>query len=73
MININHRSLGSLSYSSIVLNDIISDADGTLFNVILQLEIPLKNTFLQCMKYSQGVLLDTKTIINLFAFDSLHS
>ena len=45
------KCLGCLPHSGIGFNDIIRNADSTLFNVILQKNTP-QESFLQCMKDS---------------------
>ena len=49
--------LGGLPHSGIGLNDIIRNADSTLFNVILQKNTP-QESFLQCMKVSEELCPD---------------
>lgn len=46
--------LSRLPHRGIAVDDIVSDADGTLLNIILQKNTP-QESFLQCMKDSRGV------------------
>lgn len=46
--------LSRLPHCGIAVDDIVSDADGTLLNIILQKNTP-QESFLQCMKDSRGV------------------
>ena len=48
------KSLGSLTYSGIMVDDIVSNGDRSFLNIILQ-EVTPQNTFLHCMKYSEGL------------------
>ena len=48
------KSFGSLAYSGIMVDDIVSNGDRSFLNIILQ-EVTPQNTFLHCMKYSGGL------------------
>lgn len=51
----NPKRLGSLPHSGIVLDDIVSDADGTLFDVILQIDTPQEYFFTMYEVFLRGM------------------
>ena len=50
----NPKLLRRLPHRGIVLNNIVGNVHCTLFNIVLQEKTP-QNTFLHCMKYSEGL------------------
>ena len=66
------ESLGCLPYSGIAVDDIVGDADGTLFNIILQRNTPVGYFLLLYEGFSEGM---TKSDIwyRLFTIDKLNS
>ena len=58
----NPKPLRRLPHRSIVLNNIVGNLDCTFLNIIFQKGTP-QNTFLHCMKYSEGLWLHKNSYI----------
>ena len=48
------EGLRCLPHCGIMVDDIVSNGDRSFLNIILQ-EVTPQNTFLHCMKYSEGL------------------